>query len=98
MVRDDSEEGVGVVVPARHWWLPQPEKLGGQLPAGSGEPLPWHHDGGEAYQELVVGLELELKLKVFGDKEDSSCSLAVDLLPLVEKVRVALTPATSNSS
>ena len=30
MVRDDSEEGVGVVVPARHWWLPQPEKLGRQ--------------------------------------------------------------------
>ena len=46
MVRDDSEEGVGVVVPAKHWWLPQPEKLGGQ------------HDGGVAYQELVVRLKL----------------------------------------
>ena len=43
---------------------PQPEKFGWQLPAGSGEPLPWHHDGGEAYQELVVRLELELKSKV----------------------------------
>ena len=52
MVRDDGEEGVLVVVPAKHWWLPQPEKLGGQ------------HDGGVAYQELVVRLKLELKSKV----------------------------------
>ena len=61
MVRDDSEEGLGVVVPAKHWWLPQPEKLGGQ------------HDGGIAYQELVVRLKLELKSKVVGDEEDSIC-------------------------
>ena len=33
-----------------------------------------------------------------GDEVDSICSLAVDLFPLEEKVRVALTPATSNSS
>ena len=59
MVRDDSEEGLGVVVPAKHWWLPQPEKLGRQLPAGSGN----------AYQELVVRLELELKSKVLVIRE-----------------------------
>ena len=33
-----------------------------------------------------------------GDEVDSICSLAVDLFPLEEKVRVALTPATSNFS
>ena len=33
-----------------------------------------------------------------GDEVDSICSLAVDLAPLVEKVRVTFTPTTSNSS
>ena len=85
---DDGEEGVGVVVvPAKHWWLPQPEKLGGQ------------HGGGDAYQELAGGkVGVGVEVEGVGDREDSICSLAVDLLPLVEKVRVALTPATSNSS
>ena len=32
------------------------------------------------------------------DGEDSRCSLAVVLLPLVEKVRVAVAPASSKSS
>ena len=66
MLRDDGEEGVrlGVVVPAKHWWLPQPEKLGGQLPAGCGEPLPCNHVDGDNYQELVARYELQLMSKV----------------------------------
>ena len=48
--------------PVKHRRLPLPEKLGGQLPAGCGGPLPWRHDGGDAYQELVARLELLLKL------------------------------------
>ena len=48
--------------PVKHRRLPLPEKPGGQLPAGCGGPLPWRHDGGDAYQELVARLELLLKL------------------------------------
>ena len=48
--------------PVKHRRLPLPEKLGGQLPAGCGGPLPWRRDGGDAYQELVARLELLLKL------------------------------------
>ena len=64
MVRDDGEEGMGVVVPAKHWWLPQPEKLGGQLPAGCGEPLPCNDVDGDNYQELVARLELQMRSKM----------------------------------
>ena len=48
--------------PVKHRRLPLPERPGGQLPAGCGGPLPWRHDGGDAYQELVARLELLLKL------------------------------------
>ena len=58
MVRDVGEEGMGVVVPAK------PEKLGRQLPAGSGN----------AYQELVVRLELELKSKVLVIRKTQSAA------------------------
>ena len=50
-IREDRED------PIRHWRLPLPEKPGGQLPAGCGGPLPWRHDGGDAYQELVARVE-----------------------------------------
>ena len=43
--------------PVKHQRLPLPEKPGGQLPAGCGGPLPWRHDGGDAYQELVARVE-----------------------------------------
>ena len=60
-------------------------------------PLPWHHNGGDAYAGAggKVGVADEVE---GGDEVDSICSLAVDLFPLVEKVRVALEPAASNSS
>ena len=43
--------------PVKHRRLPLPEKPGGQLPAGCGGPLPWRHDGGDAFQELVARVE-----------------------------------------
>ena len=60
-------------------------------------PLPWHHDGSDAYAGAggKVGVADEVEE---GDEVDSICSLAVDLAPLVEKVRVTFTPTTSNSS
>ena len=91
MVRDDSEEGLGVVVPAKHWWLPQPEKIGGQLPAG--EPLPWHHDGGDAYQELVVRLKLGPPL--FGLNPNGLFTIGlfmIGLLPFGLPMMFALSP------
>ena len=62
--------------------------------AHCGGPLPWRHDGGDAYAGAggKVGVADEV------EDGDSICSLAADLFPLVEKVRVALTPATSNST
>ena len=43
------------------------------------------------------GPEVGVEVKGVGDEEDSIGSLAVDFLPLVEKVRVTLRLATSNS-
>ena len=43
------------------------------------------------------GPEVGVEVKGVGDEENSIGSLAVDFLPLVEKVRVTLTLATSNS-
>ena len=50
--------------PVKHRRLPLPERPGGQLPAGCGGPLPWRHDGGDAYQELEARMVLQLMLKV----------------------------------
>ena len=54
--------------PVKHRRLPLPEKPGGQLPAGCGGPLPWRHDGGDAYQELVARMEKQLRSKVKMEK------------------------------
>ena len=60
----EGREGEGVEGPAEHWWLPQPWKPGGQLPAGSAGLLLVRHDGGDAYQELEARMVLQLMLKV----------------------------------
>ena len=57
VAREEGREGEGVEDPAKHWWLPQQGRPGGQLPAGCGGPLPWRHNGGDAYQELVARVE-----------------------------------------
>ena len=44
-----------------HLWLPQPRRLGGQLPAGYGWILLSRHGGGDAYQELVARMENQLR-------------------------------------
>ena len=46
----DSEGGERVEDPAKHWWLPQPGRFGGQLPAGCGEPLLVHFGDGSVVQ------------------------------------------------
>ena len=38
----------------KHLWLPQPRRLGGQLPADFGKLLLLRHDGGDACQKLVL--------------------------------------------
>ena len=43
------------------------------------------------------GPEVGVEVEGVGDEEDSISGLAMDFLPLDEKVRVTLTPATSNS-
>ena len=43
--------------PVEHWRLPQPWRIGGQLPAGCGGPSLLRHDDGGADQKLVGGVE-----------------------------------------
>ena len=57
VAREEGREDEGVEDPAKHWWLPQPGRFGGQLPAGCGEPLLLRHDGGDADQKLVARFE-----------------------------------------
>ena len=57
VAREEGREGERVEDPAKHWWLPQPGRFGGQLPAGCGEPLLLRHDGGDADQKLVARFE-----------------------------------------
>ena len=45
-----------------HLWLPQPRRLGGQLPAGCGGLSLLGHDGGGVDQELVARVE-QVKVK-----------------------------------
>ena len=47
--------------PVEHRRLPLPERPGGQLPAGYGGILLLRHGGGDAYQELVARLELQMR-------------------------------------
>ena len=49
VAREEGGEGERVENPAKHWWLPQPGRFGGQLPAGCGGPSLVHHgDDGDA--------------------------------------------------
>ena len=41
----------------KHLWLPQPRRLGGQLPAGCGGLSLLGHGGGGVDQELVARVE-----------------------------------------
>ena len=50
-----------------HLWLPQPRRLGGQLPAGYGGLSLLGHDGGGDDQELVARFE-KVKVEVEGSK------------------------------
>ena len=65
VAREGGVEGERVEGPAKHWWLPQLGRIGGQLPAGCGGPSLLRRDDGDADQELVARFEhLMLKLKV----------------------------------
>ena len=64
MAREVGGEGERMEGPAKHWWLPQPGKFGGQLPAGCGGPLLLRRDEVDANQKLVARFEQYSKLKV----------------------------------
>ena len=69
-------------------------KLDDQLLAVCAEPLQQHHDGGGA-----GGKEVRVVVEVVGKiGEDSSRSLMVEIPFLDEMVKVADSPASSNSS
>ena len=67
-------------------------KPGDWLPAVCAKPLQLHRDGGGASQVLVA------RMVVGKDGEDSSRSLMVEIPFLDEMVKVADSPASSNSS
>ena len=83
-----------------HWQLLKQEgmlvqaggKLDGQLPAVCAQPLQLHRDGGVPSQVLVARMVLGK------DGEDSNKSLMVEIPFLDEIVKVADSPASSNSS
>ena len=83
-----------------HWQLLKQEgmlvqaggKLDGQLPAVCAQPLQLHRGGGGASQVLVARMVLGK------DGEDSNKSLMVEIPFLDEMVKVADSPASSNSS
>ena len=43
VAREGGGEGERMEDPVKHWWLPQPGGIGGQLPAGCGGPSLVHH-------------------------------------------------------
>ena len=63
VAREGGVEGERVEGPAKHWWLPQLGRIGGQLPAGCGGLSLLRRDDGDAYQEPVARFE-HLMLKV----------------------------------
>ena len=54
VAREEGGEGERMEDPAKHWWLPQLGRIGGQLPAGCGGLLLLRRDDGDADQKLVA--------------------------------------------
>ena len=68
-------------------------KLDGQLPAVCAQPLQLHRGGGGGASQVLVA-----RMVLGKDGEDSNKSLMVEIPFLDEMVKVADSPASSNSS
>ena len=56
-----SKGGERTLDPVEHWRLPQPWRIGGQLPTGCGGPSLLRHDDGDDDQELVARMVVQLQ-------------------------------------
>ena len=75
------------------WWVPS-------CPLDAAGSRSKHRGVGDAYQELGARLESMLKMKVLLKMrpEAEASQWTMDMPPLVEKVRVAASAASANSS